>query len=148
MEYVHMLSHSYLELITDGCFGRCFFSFLQMAIYNHWWSGWLVIRWFLNPMKTLVVGAMKQSHWSWWIYHSWNMSICSIMAMLNFWWVLWIMVFPFDHVCVYWEFHHPNWRTLIFFRGGWLYQLIGLKLELQENPIFYWKIFCFLSICP
>ena len=33
------------------------------------------------------------------------------------WLVVWNMAFMTFHISIYWEFHHPNWRTHIFQRG-------------------------------
>ena len=36
----------------------------------------------------------------------------SDLRISGWWFGTWIFYFP-----IYWELHHPNWRTLIFFRG-------------------------------
>ena len=38
-------------------------------------------------------------------------------------WNSWLVVWNMFYVSIYWEFHHPNWRTPSFFRGvGWNHQ--------------------------
>ena len=73
----------------------------------------------LRPGQRVVIGkwwwdCRNSKWWPVWIIHR----TIHINYTGNFWLVVWNMNGLFS---IYWEFHHPNWRTHIFQRG-WNHQ--------------------------
>ena len=71
---------------------------------NCWYEGHPI---FISHYNISVVYPMinhEQSKLSWYILYTGD--------MISGWWFGTCFIFPFS-----WECHHPNWRTLIFFRG-------------------------------
>ena len=54
----------------------------------------------------------------------------------HIWLVLWLPSILFSHIN--WEFHHPNWRTHIFQRGGPTTKQIWCFLVVGNWPTFHW----------
>ena len=46
----------------------------------------------------------------------------------------WLVVWNIFYFSIYWEFHHPNWLSLIFFRGVGLNHQAVISLVQKEQP--------------
>ena len=46
----------------------------------------------------------------------------------------WLVVWNIFYVSIYWEFHHPNWRTPSFFRG------VGIPPTRGISVVFQWQL--------
>ena len=62
------------------------------------WSEWIHHQ---KSSKIWVLPSSKHSYWNWWF------------SQMIYWLVVWNMFY----FSIYWECHHPNWRTHIFQRG-------------------------------
>ena len=74
-------------------------------IYSRWWFGTFVVFHLFGIIIPIDFHIFQRG---------WNHQPVFIFLTISGWWWLeheWI-IFPFT-----WEFHHPNWRTPIFFRG-------------------------------
>ena len=65
--------------------------------------------------------------------------------------IIWLVVWNMFYVSIYWECHHPNWRTHIFQRGRYttnqyIIGIIGIVLLLLHVPLLQWTIITTISL--
>ena len=104
-----------LELRThESCdsFGTTWFS-LEDPTAQPPSGGWFLLsETDAQRLPRLAVAPRASGHWAEDDGRGWTSHICDGLYNFGWWFGTWLFFSP-----IYWECHHPNWRTPSFFRG-------------------------------